>query len=82
MKLDFKGETAETERDQAVFAAQAGRHTTLFRIQPVVYKHIPVTKSELRHRRPAAAVLELGGLRGWLGRYRIRGMHNGKSDHQ
>jgi len=64
-KLDFKGETAETEHDQAVFTAQTERRTTLSRIERVVDIHIPTTETKLRRGRPVAAVLEPGGLWGW-----------------
>ena len=58
-KLDFKGETAETEHDQAVFTAQTERRTKLSRIERVVDEHIPHTKSQLRRESPVAEVPQL-----------------------
>jgi hypothetical protein len=58
-KLDFKGETAETEHDQAVFTAQTERRTTLSRIERVVDIHIPTTEPKLRRGRPVAEVPQL-----------------------
>ena len=58
-RLDFKGETAEIEHDQAMFTAQTERRTALSRIERVVDKHMPHTKSQLRRESPVAEVPQL-----------------------
>jgi hypothetical protein len=58
-KLDFKGETAETEHDQAVFTSQTERRTMLSRIERIVDEHMPHTKSQLRRASPVAEVPQL-----------------------
>src|ERR1035438_1353278 len=58
-KLDFKGEAAGTEHDQAVFTAQTERRTKLSRIERMVDEHIPHTKSQLRRESPVAEVPQL-----------------------
>ena len=58
-RLDFKGEAAEIEHDQAVFTAQTERRTKLSRIERVVDKHMPHTKSQPRRESPVAEVPRL-----------------------